>query len=107
MTENGIGDKGLASLSEALKFNTTLTVLYLGRKDKREDIQNAFIKKNALLSMPPVNKIGERGAMPLCEALKSNTTLTKLDLDCFRIDYQSNLVEKLVRTFPTNRLYHL
>ena len=45
MTENGIGDKGLASLSEALKFNTTLTVLYLGRKDKREDIQNAFIKK--------------------------------------------------------------
>ena len=34
------------------------------------------------------NNIGERGAMSLGDALKSNTTLTALDLSCFDKDKQ-------------------
>ena len=35
-TDNKISEVGATSLSEALKSNTTLTVLYLGSEDKRK-----------------------------------------------------------------------
>ena len=36
MTDNGIGDEGAKSMSEALKSNTTLTSLNLRGEEERE-----------------------------------------------------------------------
>ena len=36
MTDNGIGDEGAKSMSEALKSNTTLTSLDLESEEERE-----------------------------------------------------------------------
>jgi hypothetical protein len=52
-----IGDEGISKLSEILKYNTTLTTLYLSD-----------------------NNIGNEGASKLSDALKYNTTLTELHL---------------------------
>ena len=57
LSKNRIGDQGATGLAEALKVNSTLTVLYLSD-----------------------NRIGDQGATGLAEALKVNSTLTKLDL---------------------------
>ena len=69
-------------MSDALKTNTTLTQLDLRCKDKRNNTQMSFT--NIQLFSIPIkssgDKIGETGATLLSEALKSNTTLTKLDL---------------------------
>ena len=46
------------------------------------------------------NEIGERGTTSLSEALKSNTTLTKLDLDS---EYKTNGTQT---TSIRNSLYH-
>ena len=45
-TDNSIGERGAASMSDALKSNTTLTVLYLFGEDKRINIQMASINKS-------------------------------------------------------------
>ena len=77
---NHIGDTGATSLSESLKSNTTLTKLNLGREDKRrhtKDIHNGSLFLSLGMNR---NKIGDTGAKSLSEALKSNTTLTKLNL---------------------------
>ena len=81
-TVNKIGERGATSLSDALKSNTTLTKLYLGGEDKRNSTQMASVNKPLfpILIKPTGNKIGERGATSLGDALKSNTTLTELDL---------------------------
>ena len=79
---NAIGSAGATSLSEALKSNTTITELDLSGECKREKIQRTSISKSlfSFLFTSTDNKIGERGAKSLSEALKSNTTLTELDL---------------------------
>ena len=40
------------------------------------------------------NKIGERGATSLSDALKSNKTLTKLDLECEQKQQHTNGVRR-------------
>ena len=55
--KNSIGDEGATALAEALKVNTTINDMYLGK-----------------------NSIGDEGATALAEALKVNTTITTLDL---------------------------
>ena len=82
ITENNIGYTGAASLSESLKSNTTLTELSLRCEDKRKktlkDVHQQF---TFFLSHHNTgNSIGERGAISLSESLKSNTTLTELNL---------------------------
>ena len=81
-TGNKIGDTGATSLSEALKSNTTLTQLDLSREDKRNNTQMTSINNPpfSILIKSTVNKIGNTGAASLSEALKSNTTITQLNL---------------------------
>ena len=69
-------------MSESLKSNTTLTKLNLRSKDKRKTHKKTSIS-NSLFSLhftTTGNKIGDTGATSLSEALKSNITLTKLDM---------------------------
>ena len=89
-----MGERGATSLSEALKSNTTLTELNLGGEDKRKKTHQRHLSTdNSSFLFPStgsafgvgeisLNDIGERGATSLSEALKSNTTLKKLNLSC-------------------------
>ena len=81
-TGNKIRDTGAKSMSEALKSNTTLTALYLDGENKRKKThkRNPPTIHSAIHFMPSENIFGDTGATSLSEALKSNTTLTKLDL---------------------------
>ena len=82
-TVNNIGDTGATSLSEALKSNTTLAILYLDRQDKRRKAHKRHPSTiHSFIHISTGNIIGETGATSLSEALKSNTTLTKLYLSC-------------------------
>ena len=80
-TDNEIGDTGATSLSESLKSNTTLTRFNLSCEDIRKKTQKDIHKQFTLVLLTTDNKIGERGATSLSESLKSNTTLTELDLN--------------------------
>ena len=82
-TVNDIGDTGATSLSDALKSNTTLTKLNLFSQHKRNNTQMTPIN-NPLFSTlkSTANNIGDTGATSLSDALRSNTTLTRLDLRC-------------------------
>ena len=79
-TDNKIGERGATSLSDALKSNSTLTELDLSRAHKRNNTQMASINDPLFHSHQTGNSIGDRGATSLSDALKANTTLTKLDL---------------------------
>ena len=80
---NEIWVTGTASLSEALKLNTTLTALYLGSEDKRKKTHKrhpSTIHSFSFLFSSTGNNIGDTGATSLSESFKSNTTLTGLYL---------------------------
>ena len=79
-TGNAIREKGLTSLSEALKSNTTLTQVNLCCKTQKEDNNRQTTFSNCIQSIG--NEFGDTGSVLLSEALKSNTTLTELDLSC-------------------------
>ena len=80
-TGNKIGDTGATSLSEELKSNTTITKLDLSREHKRNtQITSINNPPFYILIKSTGNNIGEAGATSLSDALKSNTTLTKLNL---------------------------
>ena len=82
-TDNDIGERGAASLSESLKSNTTLTALNISGEDKRQKTLKRLpstIHFFLFLFTSTGNTIGNTGATTLSEALKSNTTLTKLSL---------------------------
>ena len=84
-TDNMIRETGATSLSEALKSNTTLTKLNLGSEDKRKKTHKrhpSTIHSFPFLITLTENNIGDTGATSLSEALKSNTTLTTLNLHC-------------------------
>ena len=72
----------MKSLSETLKVNTTLKVLHLYR-----EINYKFITESLLVFdfMKTLANIGTKGSEALSEALKSNTTLTELNLDSYNI----------------------
>ena len=82
-TGSSIGDTGTTSLSESLKSNTKLKKLNLSSEDKK-DIQKTSINNSLFpfLYSSTGNKIGDAGATSLSESLKSNTTLTQLNLSC-------------------------
>ena len=81
-TGNNIGDTGVTSLSEALKSNTTLTKLnlYCENKRKKTHKRHPSAIHSFILFTSTANDIEETGATSLSKALKSNTTLTELDL---------------------------
>jgi hypothetical protein len=67
---SGIGAEGVCKLSEALKSNSSLTVLDLS------GMEQCFIS----FSLNAGNNIAAEGAISLSEALKSNSSLTTLYL---------------------------
>ena len=81
-TDNKIGETGATSLSEALKSNTTLTELYLNSEGKRKNTQMKDISSSvfSFLFTTTGGDLGKNGVISLSEALKSNATLTKLNL---------------------------
>ena len=89
-TDNRIGESGTTSLSDALKSNTTLTELYMSGEDTRNNAQMTSINNQlfSILIKYTVSMFGDKGATSLSEALKSNTTLEKLDLS--REDKRNN-----------------
>ena len=84
LTGDITGERGATSLSKALKSNTTLTALNLSSKHKRKKTHKRHPSSNhsfLFLILSTDNKVGDRGATSLSEALKSNTTLTDLNLE--------------------------
>ena len=78
---NEIQEAGAASLSESLKVNTTLSYLNLICKQLGPGFQNTKKEVNrCFLDVLTGNKIGDTGATAISDALKTNTTLTELDL---------------------------
>ena len=80
LSVNKIGSTGATSLSDALKSNTTLTKLNLS--GEKSNTQMAFINNSLFFHSYQTtdNWIGYTGAASLSDALKTNTTLTELDL---------------------------
>ena len=86
ITANSMGNKGVISLSEALKVNTTLTSLEIYNHSSK--IQNGVEKlKDTVLSEYGTDGWSSRdgieaeGTKVLCEMLKVNTTLKSLKLE--------------------------
>ena len=80
-TDNNIGKRGAKSLSEALKLNAALTQLDLSSENKGDTQDNSINKSLFSFHFTSTgNNIECIGATSLSEALKSNTTLTTLDL---------------------------
>ena len=73
---------GATSLSESLKSNTTLAKLNLCGGYKRRHTNGIHQQLTlSFLFTSTDNKIGDMGAKSLSESLKSNTSLTKLNLE--------------------------
>ena len=70
-----IHGEGVCALSEALKTNTTLTVLNLWGEQKGE-----YIHSHAQQSQRAGNRPRYKGKKALRKALKANTALTVLDI---------------------------
>ena len=83
-----MGVEGARGLGEALKTNTTLTILDLGSEQQdHKEAQQEQGKHNGMGDWS-VNKIGAEGACGLGDALKTNTTLTMLDLSGEQQDHK-------------------
>ena len=69
-------------MSDALKSNSALTQLDLSSEYKRNNAQMASINNSlfSILIKSIDNRIGDTGTASLSDALKSNTTLMKLNL---------------------------
>ena len=85
-----IGAEGARGLGDALKTNTTLTVLEL--ESEQQDHKQTQRESKASATAPwfewADNYIGDEGARGLGEALKTNTTLTILDLGSEQQDHK-------------------
>ena len=75
--DSRIGDEGACALSEAVKFNTTLTVLDL----RGEQQQGRNKQRDTISSHDKAGNRIDKSASALSEALKVNTALTALDLE--------------------------
>ena len=75
----------MTSLAESLKTNTSLSELdlcCLHGKTSKANKYLSIVGFMCSLKKPTGNSIGNEVATPLCEMLKSNSTLTKLSLLC-------------------------
>ena len=75
-------DAGATSLSKALKSNKALTELNLGGKWKgKRHTKEVYHQFTFFHNVPIDNRIYDMGIFSLCEALKSNTTFTRFNLE--------------------------
>ena len=83
-------------LGDALKANTTLTALDLSCQQQDEHTskhnERARQAQRHVVGLAD-NRIDEGGARVLSDALKTNTTLTKLDLRCKQQDHKETQQE--------------
>ena len=84
-TKRFIGSSGTQSLSESLKFNSTLTTLYLSGNnfgDEGTQSISESLKFNSTLTTLNLygNYIGSSGTQSISESLKFNSNLTTLHL---------------------------
>ena len=78
MTDTGIGNEGVKTISETLKGNTSLTKVCLKSKKRKNCIRKG--KKRKRTQFMAENDIGVEGAKALSEMLAVNTTLKHLSL---------------------------
>ena len=95
-----IGETGTASLSGALKSNTTLTKLNLWSENLNNMHTNGIHKQPTLHNKLTDNRVGDTGATSLSDALKTNTTLTELNLLSFYTYYANSIIIKLSMSYP-------
>jgi len=79
LTDCTVSSKSVKYLSESLKWNTSLTFLNLHRTPKELKIFKINISEH---DVPAEACIGPEGALYISEALKVNSTLTRLYLSC-------------------------
>ena len=79
---NNISSKGAQALSEALKVNTTLKTLSLCGNSNDEDEIKPDNGIKLTINTITGSGIGTEGVCALSEALKVNTALTSLDMEC-------------------------
>ena len=82
-TDSNIEYTSALLLSDALKSNTALTKLNLRGENKRNNthkLHPSTIHSFSILIKSTGNEIGAPGAISLSDALKSNTTLTQLNI---------------------------
>jgi hypothetical protein len=88
-TEITIDNKGATQLAEALKSNSSLTLLILDRIGFVASFHSHSITGN---------KLGNEGVAKLSEALKSNSSLTSLELSGNRLfdSFDSHSIQEIV-----------
>ena len=93
LADNGIGVEGARGLVDALKTNTTLTELSLGgeQQDQGRTLKPRKAQQHEVWLI--ANRIGDEGARALGDALKTNTTLTQLELNSEQQDHKETLKE--------------
>ena len=80
ITWNEIGVEGAKAIGDALKTNTSLTQLDLSLTHNTNETTPHHITSHHLILSSTGNNIEPEGAKAIGEALKANTSLTKLDL---------------------------
>ena len=75
---NYIGNEGGGAISEALKFNASLTTLFLSSCEMNTDFQLLLM----IMNCPPGNKIEKEGARMISEDLASYKGISSLHLEC-------------------------
>ncbi|CAF4127880.1 unnamed protein product, partial [Adineta steineri] len=86
--QNRPGDKGAQHIANALRNNTTITILYLDQNQTKIGDKGAHyladaLRHNTALQMLSLydDQIGDKGAQHLADALRSNAALSILYLD--------------------------
>ena len=103
-TGNKIGERGAKTMSDALKSNTTLTQLDLLCKHKRNNTQMTSINESLFILIKSTgNNIGDTGTTSLSDALKTNTTLTKLNLRSEDKRNNTNVIHKQSTLFISHK----
>ena len=98
-TENKIGDAGAQALSESLKTNSTLRVLYL----RSLWFLSHWYKRLSIKACPclPENNIKRKGVSAVFDMLEHNKALQELDLSglCFSLFIISDVLMSTINTF--------
>jgi len=101
LSANTIPSKGLSYLLKSLKYNSCLKTLNINRikfDSEGVNISSQFIKRNQPTLTQLLmngNQIGDFGAQNIFEALKQNTTLTKLGLSSNNIKSKTCIKEAI------------
>ena len=110
LQDNQIGDKGAASIAQALPFNSSLTKLDISYNEIGNEGATAIaqaLKSNSVITKLTIygNQIGLTGAKVIAQALLFNSSLTELNLDhsCMSMELCSS-IEKCLGANKHNKI---